>query len=58
MPAGTVSLLDAERMLGTATLQDGAAVISLQQKALERGRYNRTVTYSGDEQVEAGGRRR
>ncbi|GAB6986670.1 ExeM/NucH family extracellular endonuclease [Nocardioides pyridinolyticus] len=54
VPTGVVSLLDGHRVLGTATLQDGAAVISLPKKALKRGTYTFTVTYAGDEQVEAG----
>ncbi|MCB8956674.1 MAG: ExeM/NucH family extracellular endonuclease [Nocardioides sp.] len=53
-PTGTVTVLDDHRVLGTATLVDGAAVVQLPAKALKRGTYTLTVTYSGDEQVEPG----
>ena len=52
-PTGTVSVLDGDRILGTSTLDDGAAVVQLPRKSLARGSHTLTVTYSGDEHVAA-----
>lgn len=53
-PTGTVTLLDGDRRLGSAELADGRAVIELPKKALKRGTYTLTVSYSGDADVAAG----
>lgn len=54
MPTGVVSILDGDRVLGTATLSNGSTVVVLPKKVLKRGTYVLTVTYSGDQAVAAG----
>ena len=51
IPTGTVTVREGSRVLGTATLQDGAAVVVLPAKALKRGCHTIEVAYSGDEDV-------
>ena len=50
-PTGTVTVLDGSEVLGQAILADGSAVVTLPKKALKRGTYTLTVSYSGDEAV-------
>ncbi len=53
-PSGSVSVLEGERLLGSATLGDGTATVSLGKHALRPGRHQLSGTYSGDEDVAAG----
>ena len=53
-PTGTVTLLDGDRVLGSAELVDGHAVIQLPKKSLKRGTYTLTVSYAGDADVAPG----
>lgn len=54
VPTGTVEVLDGDRVLGTATLSDGSAVVVLPKKSLKRGTYELTVSYAGDDAVAGG----
>jgi predicted extracellular nuclease len=49
---GTVSVREGEKLLGSATVTDGAASVAIARKTLKPGTHTLTVTYAGDEQVQ------
>ena len=48
---GTVEVREGEQLLGSATLTDGAASVTIARRTLKPGTHTLTVTYSGDEQL-------
>ena len=49
---GTVSVREGEKLLGSATVTDGAASVTIARKTLKPGTHDLTVTYSGDDAVQ------
>ncbi|SFC52910.1 hypothetical protein SAMN04487968_107185 [Nocardioides terrae] len=54
VPTGTVDILDGDRVVGTGTLVDGRAVVTLPKKSFKRGVYTLTAAYAGNGPVLAG----
>jgi 5'-nucleotidase len=51
VPTGTVSILDGDEVIGTGTLVDGEAVVTLPKKSYKRGSYLLTASYAGEGRV-------
>jgi hypothetical protein len=52
-PTGKVTVKSGSKVLGTATLSEGSADVSIPAKALAPGKYTLTVEYAGDDNVQA-----